>query len=238
MPNRYWLGKKHSKETKKKMSETRKGMKFTEEWKRNMSESHKGLNTWCKGKHLTEEHKKKISQALKGRHTKNEFKKGHIVSEETRKKLSISHQGKKQTERWKIIMKERMTGDKNPAKRLDVRKKISIAKIGKSNWKIKGEKCHLWKGGITPLVFQIRTCFKYRQWRSDVFTRDDFTCQECGEKENIKLEAHHYPKKLSEILEEYQIKTLEQAMNCEELWSLNNGKTLCRKCHIKIKNNV
>lgn len=28
-------------------------------------------------------------------------------------------------------------------------------------------------------------------------------------------------------------KTLEDAENCEELWNINNGRTLCKSCHIK-----
>jgi len=97
-----------------------------------------------------------------------------------------------------------------------------------------GEMNYNWKGGITPLKHLIRHHFKYRQWRSDIFTKDDFTCQICGEK-GCYLEAHHCPKKFSEIINEYQIKTLEHALNCEELWNINNGITLCRKCHDKTK---
>lgn len=93
-----------------------------------------------------------------------------------------------------------------------------------------GEKNSQWKGGITPLRKQIRLCFEYRQWRSDVFTRDNFTCQKCFIKGN-ELHAHHCPKSFSSIIKEYQIKTLEQALSCPELWNINNGKTHCKDCH-------
>ena len=53
--------------------------------------------------------------------------------------------------------------------------------------------------------------------------------QECGTK-NIYIISHHI-KKFSDIIYEYKIKTLEQALNCEELWNINNGKTLCEECH-------
>lgn len=33
----------------------------------------------------------------------------------------------------------------------------------------------------------------------------------------------------------HKIKSFEEANNCEELWNINNGKTLCRKCHDKTK---
>jgi hypothetical protein len=94
-----------------------------------------------------------------------------------------------------------------------------------------GENNVNWKGGITPLNCQIRHSFKYRQWRSDVFTRDDFTCQECGQVGG-NLNAHHI-KKFYKILELYKIVSFEDAMACEELWNINNGQTLCFECHEK-----
>ena len=83
-----------------------------------------------------------------------------------------------------------------------------------------------WKGGITPLRKVIRCCFEYRQWRSDVFTRDNFTCILCGVRGGY-LEADHYPKMFSTIFYEYKISSLEGALNCEEFWNINNGRTLC-----------
>lgn len=91
-----------------------------------------------------------------------------------------------------------------------------------------------WKGGVTPVMLQVRHCFKYRQWRSDVFTRDNFTCQVCKLRGGY-LEADHYPKMFSVIFSENKIKCLEEALICEELWNINNGRTLCLKCHNKTK---
>lgn len=67
---------KHSEETKRKMSESRKGKHRSEETKKKMSEAHKGLK-------LSEETKKKMSEA----------KKGKTFSEEHRKKLSEANKG-------------------------------------------------------------------------------------------------------------------------------------------------
>lgn len=97
-----------------------------------------------------------------------------------------------------------------------------------------GEKNPNWKGGITPIVLKIRHCFAYRQWRSDVFERDNYTCDDCN-KRGGELEAHHI-KDFSIILEENNIKKFEDSQNCEELWNINNGMTLCRGCHNKTKN--
>lgn len=91
-----------------------------------------------------------------------------------------------------------------------------------------------WKGGITKINHAIRQMFEYRQWRSDVFTRDNFTCLWCN-KRGIYLEADHFPKMFIEIINEYKIKTLEHAKNCQELWNINNGRTLCKHCHNKTK---
>ena len=62
---------KPSKETKKKMSDAKKGKPKSEETKKKMREANKG-------KHLSEETKKKLSEANKGKQ----------LSEETKKKLS------------------------------------------------------------------------------------------------------------------------------------------------------
>jgi hypothetical protein len=118
--------------------------------------------------------------------------------------------------------------------------RIYLSKIhkGKKLWKnrinvIKGEHCWNWKGGITPLQFKIRNSHKYRLWRSDVFTRDNFTCVICNTRGG-SLEAHHI-KFFSIIIKENNINSLEEALNCEELWNINNGITLCLCCHKSLR---
>jgi hypothetical protein len=81
----------------------------------------------------------------------------------------------------------------------------------------------------TLLSKQIRNVREYRQWRDDVFTRDEFTCQACG-KRGGKLHAHHI-NSFSKILKEYNIDSLKKAMECSELWNMNNGVALCMNCH-------
>ena len=54
-------GKHHTDETRKKLSEANKGKHHSEEHRRKISESQKG-------KHLSEEHRRKISEAMKRRY--------------------------------------------------------------------------------------------------------------------------------------------------------------------------
>ena len=126
--------------------------------------------------------------------------------------------GKKQTEKTKQKISEALTGRK-----LSEEHKLNMSLSRR------GENCCNWKGGITLLTYTIRHNFKYRQWHDDVFTRDNFTCQECGQIGG-KLNAHHI-KSFAAILEEYGITTLEYALDCDELWNINNGITLCEECH-------
>jgi hypothetical protein len=94
---------------------------------------------------------------------------------------------------------------------------------------LSGENHYNWKGGISSIAKRLWNTFEYKQWRSDIFTRDNWTCQTCGVR-GISLEAHHI-KQLYKILKEYNIKTLDEAKDCEELWDRSNGVSLCRECH-------
>lgn len=94
-----------------------------------------------------------------------------------------------------------------------------------------GSGSYFWKGGKTALTKLIRANFKYRQWRSDVFTRDDYICQLCGQRGG-QLEADHI-KRLSDIICDNNLKTQEDSDVCSELWNINNGRTLCLVCHKK-----
>jgi len=177
------------------------------------------------GKHRTEEQRRRMSERQKGKHhsPQSEFKKGSKLTEETKKKISKALKGRIPKNLSQINADK--FGENNPA-------------FGKKPWnwnkerpEISGERHWNWKGGITPLTHLIRNCFEYRQWRSDVFTRDNFTCVLCGASGTC-LEADHFPKLFSSVMKEYEIKTLEQALSCEELWNINNGRTLCKSCHL------
>lgn len=94
-------GKCLSEETKKKISEAHRGKHLSKETRRKLSESHKGEKAYWFGKHLLEETKKKISKARKGNHLSEEIRKkiskankGRRLSEEHKKKLGKIQKGK------------------------------------------------------------------------------------------------------------------------------------------------
>ena len=79
------------------------------------------------------------------------------------------------------------------------------------------EKKKFWKGGIIAETKRIRKSFEIRLWREAVFARDDWTCQECRVRGG-ELNAHH-------------IKSF--AWFPELRTAIDNGVTLCKKCHLK-----
>ena len=157
------------------------------------------------------------------------FKKGFKHTEETKKRMSLQRKGKKKPESFRKFMSE-FWKKNNPSKKGQRQTEEHKIKRGIA---IRGEKNGMWKGGITSLIRQIRFSYKMRQWRSDIFERDDYTCQNCG-KRGGNLEAHHI-QRLIDIVNKNKIKTYEEALFCEEIWNINNGQTLCYICHNKTK---
>ena len=125
---------------------------------------------------------------------------------------------------------------------IEKRKNKPSGTLGKT-WKVDkiikrpnnlGKKNHFWKGGKTKLSQQIRNSAEYSFWRKQIFERDNYTCQQCGRRtkkgDKVIIEADHiYP--FSKILDDYDITSIEEAISCEKLWDIENGRTLCRDCH-------
>jgi len=91
----------------------------------------------------------------------------------------------------------------------------------------KGKNSHFWRGGKTKKNKLLRTNAKFREWRTKVFERDNYTCQRCGLKskkgERIILHPHH-------------IIFLSQAP--ELAYELDNGVTLCADCHQEVHSEI
>jgi len=152
-----------------------------------------------KGTKFTESHKKKIglanSVALRGRK----------LSQEVRDKISESLKGEKSTS-WKGGKPNCSDCGKKLVSRVSSRCKRCTKK---------GNRSHLWKGGVTPINKTIRASAEYRLWRTAVFERDNFTCVWCGIR-GCELNADH-------------IKPF--AYFPELRFAIDNGRTLCVLCH-------
>jgi len=91
-----------------------------------------------------------------------------------------------------------------------------------------------WKGGVSSINYSIRRTNKFKEWREKIFKRDNWTCQECGVRGG-RLDPHHL-KALAEIIKEHNIKNLDDAYKCKDIWDINNGVTLCHGCHLNTDN--
>ena len=63
-----------------------------------------------------------------------------------------------------------------------------------------------------------RRCSEYKEWRTKVFVRDNYTCAVCGSR-GVRLNAHH----------------IKSYADFPELrYDLTNGVTLCEGCHKEV----
>lgn len=158
---------------------------------------------------------------------------------ETKSKMGKAQLGEKNHMFGKHIPEEKKKSHGSPGKKHpfwgekrppEVLQKISISR--KINKVAKGDKNPNWKGGITKIKYSIRTSQEYLEWRKKIYMRDYYTCQWCGDNKSGNLNADHI-KPFAVILDENNIKTLEEAILCDELWDIANGRTLCVPCHKK-----
>lgn len=205
-----------------------KGSHMTVEQRERLSVAHIGF-------YPSLETRAKLSAAHLGTHVSDETRAresiaqmGHPVSDETRLKMSIADMGRtfSPETRAKLSASAKLCRASDETKaRMSVAQMghgVSLATRAKMSEITKtkvGPLSPNWKGGVTPETTRIRTSDLYRCWRTAVFERDNYTCQDCG-KHGVYLEAHHihgfakYP---------------------DERLVVANGVTLCLACHNKTK---
>lgn len=182
------------------------------------------LNSFFGRKH-TEESKEKMSKKKTGvPNPKNQGENhpfyGRKLSDEDKERLRAACLGRKHTDEEREKIRKANTGKKHS--------KETKKKLSESAKKRTGDKNSNWRGGINKLTNAIRNCEKYNYWKVGVFIRDDHSCQKCGSKK--ETEAHHIVH-FNTIMINHNIQTLEEALNTQELWNVDNGITLCKKCH-------
>lgn len=187
-----------------------KGKYHTEEARRKMSEATKGRIPWNKGKTgiYSQETRCRMGEANRNRVPWNKDKRG-IYSQETLDKISKAHKGKHLSAEHKRKIGKAQRGrigcmlGKHHSR--EARRKISEG--------LKGDKSHLWKGGISfdPYPFAWT-----RELKQAIRQRDKFGCQLCGEYPALNVHHIDYDKG-----------------NCAP----ENLILLCRSCHAQTNHN-
>lgn len=195
-------GKKRPKEIGEKISAARKGMKFTEDHRRNLSLAHQGARPWMDKKTTIECVMCKKEFLVQPNRLKSGAKFCSL------KCFSKSMVGRNP---WNKGTKGVMKGwNKGIPWSVEQREKL----VGKN--------ASNWRGGVTPKHKLIRDSVEYAEWRTAVFTRDNFTCQGCGIRPGAGL-GHRV------VLQADHIKAF--AIYPELRLNVENGRTLCLECH-------
>lgn len=165
---------------------------------------------------MSEETKKKISISAMG----NKRCVGRIMSAETRKKIGEANAPKLKGRIYSLEHRRRISEGRRKWWAAHPEVKILFSENRK------GDKGQNWQGGKTSAALMDRRGIKYREWRSAVFTRDNFSCVECGM-------AGGWNKELGKriVLNADHIKLYSQYP--ELRYEIDNGRTLCLDCHRK-----
>lgn len=161
---------------------------------------------------------------------KNNHFYGKTHTEAVKRVISVANSGENHRMFGKKHSSETLNkmSKNNSMKRHDVKEKHRQA-LREVREKFSGSNSPMWKGGRTKLSKQLRMLSEYKEWRQQVYQRDQFICVLCCSKSR-KLNADHI-KPFSIILDEYQISSVQEALVCSELWDIVNGRTLCVDCH-------
>jgi hypothetical protein len=193
--------------TKRKLSEIMKEKYKDPAYKAKITEKNRERAASVDWRKKRSETQKKLWQDPAYRQHMSEAHKGKTISKEQREKMAIGIRRRYKEDpsfREKISQASKKTWQ-NPQYREKILRKLL------------GEKYeHL---GIKPhYTKKIKQSLPYRRWREQVYERDDFTCQLCGQRGG-KLEPHHI---------------YEFSLYPDKRFDVKNGVTLCRKCHLEV----
>ena len=151
-------------------------------------------------------------------------KKGHTASPEAKEKMRNAKLGKprnlSEDARQRIADAARkchtgrVASAETRAKMAESQKKVPLSS------RPRGDKHCCWCGGVSQWRNTLTSSVTYKNWRTAVFKRDDYTCQMCNERGG-RLEAHH-------------IRPVRDHKNDLLIFDINNGITLCRECHREV----
>jgi len=71
----------------------------------------------------------------------------------------------------------------------------------------------------------------YKRWRESVMGKCNHICQMCGSNKNLQI---HHLDSFYKIIKQHRINSIEEAFECKQLWSIDNGEVLCKECHDKM----
>lgn len=205
MSSKYWLGKKRSEETINKIRAKLKGRPCPHLRKEKIEKK----CLFCRKEFLVIPARKdkakfcSISCNSKNTHALGKIKYGRQVGYKHRKETI-----------------EKLIKNHNPKSNLNLKYRPPK---GAKPWN-KG------LGTTATLAMKIRNLNKYRDWRSAIQKRDNYTCCLCGKIGGI-IHVDHHPKTFASILRENNINSVFEADNCPLLWDNNNGRVLCVHCH-------
>ena len=199
----------------------------------------KGIKGFQKGHEVTKETREKISKAQIGRKMSEESRSKMIGRSAWNKGLTGEEYSKHYTEGHP----KGMRGKSNKWGHHSEKTKDKIKEKMQENWKNPETKINMslahtkekeFKGFRKSLRKRMMLMREYLEWRSAVFKRDNYHCQNCGNKGYV--EAHHIIS-FSKLLKIYNINTTDDARKCKILWDVGNGITYCNKCHILLDEN-
>jgi hypothetical protein len=204
----------HKQSSKDKMSAKKKDIPLSEDHKKHIGESNKG-------KHNNVHHNPEALEANRLAHLNKS------PSQHTRDLMSIAH--KDQIPWNKGIPTPKEICDKMSKSMSGIKRSDDFRKS------IRGKNNNNWNGGTTEFFKTIRELPEMTEWKINILKRDDYRDCFTGQRGNHNLDVHHIIP-MSVILMKNNIDNVEDALNCKELWNVDNGISMFKKSHIEHHN--